>query len=247
MSLFTPPLALFTNFLENKSTGSTIIKVSLGAILLQRLRVALQNLVYARDIANEVAVITGAGSGIGKRMALDLAKQGVRLALWDISSTVNDTAKEINDSGGEAIAYINDVSDREAVYKNAELVIKDFGHVDMLFNNAGIVTGKSILDVPDALAEKTMQINSVSHFWTVKAFLPGMMERDHGSVVTIASAAGLVGVAGLCDYCASKYAAIGFNEALRLELRKKGKFGVSTTLVCPYYINTGMFDGVKTR
>ena len=72
----------------------------------------------------------------------------------------------------------------------------DFGKVDMLFNNAGIVSGKSILDVPDGLAEKTMQVNSVSHFWTVKAFLPGMIERDHGSVVTIASTAGLVGVAG---------------------------------------------------
>ena len=84
-----------------------------------------------------------------------------------------------------------------------------------------------------------------SHFWTVKAFVPGMIERDDGCVVTVASAAGLVGVAGLCDYCASKWGARGFNDALRLELRKMKKFGVQTLSVCPYFINTGMFNGVS--
>jgi len=74
-----------------------------------------------------------------------------------------------------------------------------------------------------------------------------MLKKNHGHVVSIASTAGMVGVAGLCDYCASKYGALGFNESLRGELQKLRKTGVKTTVVCPYYINTGMFDGVKTR
>merc|ERR1712196_337898 len=77
----------------------------------------------------------------------------------------------------------------EKVYAIAKVV----GRVDILINNAGIVTGKTILDCPDAMMEKTVQVNTISHFWTIKAFLPGMMERNHGNVVTIASAAGLNG------------------------------------------------------
>ena len=83
-------------------------------------------------------------------------------------------------------------------------------------------------------------------FQTCKAFLPGMMERNHGHLVNIASSAGLLGVNGLADYCASKFAAVGFDESLRFELEMMGK-DVKTTVVCPFYINTGMFDGAKTR
>ena len=128
----------------------------------------------------------------------------------------------------------------------SERVKADFGRVDILCNNAGIVVGKPFLDVPDSLAQKVMDVNTTAHFWTTKAFLPDMMRRNHGHVVTIASAAGLAGVAGLGDYCASKFGAVGFAESLRLELRKQGKTGVATTLVCPFYINTGMFEGVKS-
>lgn len=74
-----------------------------------------------------------------------------------------------------------------------------------------------------------------------------MIERNHGHLVNIASSAGITGVAGLADYCASKFAAVGFDESLRSELHSQGKTGVHTTVVCPYFINTGMFDGAKTR
>jgi short-subunit dehydrogenase len=77
-----------------------------------------------------------------------------------------------------------------------------------------------------------------------KAFLPAIMEKNHGHIVTIASMAGLFGNAGLCDYCASKFAAVGFDESLRNEILRLGKDGVKTTVVCPYYINTGMFQGI---
>jgi all-trans-retinol dehydrogenase (NAD+) len=138
-------------------------------------------------------------------------------------------------------------SSQELVYSTAKKVTADLGDCTILINNAGIVTGKSILDVEDSKASLTLGVNTESHFWTVKAFLPHMIATDNGHIVTIASAAGLVGVAGLCDYCASKFGARGFNEALRLELRKMKKYNVHTLSVCPYFINTGMFDGVKTR
>ncbi|CAG7825998.1 unnamed protein product [Allacma fusca] len=89
---------------------------------------------------------------------------------------------------------------------------------------------------------------NIKYHETCKSFLPGMVKEDHGHIVTIASTAGLVGVNRLVDYCASKYAAVGFHEALSTELRGElGLSGINTTLVCPYYINTGMFDGVKSK
>ena len=91
-----------------------------------------------------------------------------------------------------------------------------------------------------------MEVNIIAHFWTAKAFLPDMIAANHGHIVTIASAAGWIGVAGLADYCASKFAAVGFDESIRMELKKR-KSKVRTTCICPYYINTGMFDGVKSR
>ncbi len=80
-----------------------------------------------------------------------------------------------------------------------------------------------------------------------KAFLPSIIQKNHGHIITIASMAGLFGNAGLCDYCASKFAAIGFDESLRNELLRLGKDGVKTTVVCPYYINTGMFKGIAIQ
>merc|ERR1712216_163973 len=127
--------------------------------------------------------------------------------------------EEVIAAGGKASAYQCDVTDRAAVYALADKVKSEVGAVTMLSNNAGIVTGKKLLDAPDALCEKTMQVNSIAHFWTVKAFLPDWIEANHGHLITIASSAGTGGVPGLADYCASKWAAIGFQESMRLELK----------------------------
>ena len=82
---------------------------------------------------------------------------------------------------------------------------------------------------------------------TIKAFVPAMIKNNHGHVITVASGAGLFGVAGLVDYCASKFGAVGIHESLTSELSIMGKDGVHTTVVCPFFIDTGMFDGVKSR
>jgi all-trans-retinol dehydrogenase (NAD+) len=118
----------------------------------------------------------------------------------------------------------------------------------MLINNAGVVSGRALLDTPDELIERSFSVNTLAHFWTVKAFLPTMLENDHGHIVSIASMAGHVGIPKLIDYCASKFAAVGFDEALRLELEVMGAEGVHTTAICPYFIQaTGMFDTVNSR
>ena len=196
-----------------------------------------------RSVVGDRVLITGGGSGIGRLMALRFAKKGARLILWDVNRDgLAGVKKEIEAAGGQCDTYFVDVTDRKMVYDTAKLV----GDIQILINNAGIVTGKKLLDCPDELMEKTVQVNTISHFWTLKAFLPAMMKANKGHVVTIASAAGMYGTAGLVDYCASKFGAVGTAEALYLELRKE-KSAVLATSVCPYYINTGMFDGVKTK
>lgn len=101
------------------------------------------------------------------------------------------------------------------------------------------------MDLKETIISKSITINAESHFWIVREFLPSMLERNTGHICTIASIAGQCGVPGMTHYNASKFAAFGFTESLRLEL-KKAKKNITCTTISPYYINTGMFEGVKT-
>jgi all-trans-retinol dehydrogenase (NAD+) len=123
-----------------------------------------------------------------------------------------ETASTIRRQGGTAAAYKADVTNRVQVYELANRVRSEIGDVTMLVNNAGIVSGKKIFDPEnnDEYMEKTVQVNTIAHFWTVKAFLRPMIQKNHGHFITIASSAGLVGVNGLADYCASKFGELDF-------------------------------------
>ncbi len=201
-----------------------------------------------KNLKDKTVLITGSGSGIGRLLALHFASEGSIVVLWDINKeSIDKTANEIKKAGGTALAYKCDVSDRNTVYRTAEKVRKDIGEVRILINNAGIVSGKPFLECTDKQVQKTMDINIIAHFWTTKAFLPAMIKANNGHLVTISSAGGLIGTASLADYCASKFAAFGFNESIRMELKKQKLKGVKTTCVCPFFINTGMFEGVKSR
>lgn len=201
-----------------------------------------------KNVAQKVVLITGAGSGLGKNLAARFASRGACVVLWDVNEkAVEQAGHMIANNGGRVWTYSCDVTDRKQVYATAERVKADVGAVDILVNNAGIVSGDWIEQISEAKVERTFAVNVISHFWTIKAFLPDMIQRNSGHVVTIASAAGLGGTAKLTDYCASKYAAVGLDESLRREMSRRGFSGVKTTCVCPFYINTGMFDGVKTR
>jgi len=188
-------------------------------------------------------LITGAGSGLGRRMAMEAALRGAEVIIWDLSTDGAEAVRdEIIAAGGKAQAFTVNVADQLAVADAALQV----GRVDVVINNAGIVTGTKLLDATEAQIRRTFEVNTLALYWVTRAFLGGMIERESGAVVTIASAAGLVGVARQTDYSASKFAAFGFTESLRNELRTDGH-SVGTLVVCPYYIDTGMFEGVGTK
>lgn len=200
-----------------------------------------------KSVKNEHVFITGAGSGIGRQMALRLARRGAKITVADLNfEAAEKVAKEIVDAGGQALPVFCNVIVLENVKEAAKKAIETFGDVTILINNAGIVSGKKLLDSPEKLIEMTIAVNTTSHAYTVREFLPAMLRRNHGHIVTIASLAGLVGVNGLADYCASKFGAVGFDESLRMELNQM-KTKVKTTCICPYFINTGMFEGVSSK
>jgi len=189
-------------------------------------------------------LITGAASGIGRLMAQEARVRGARLTLLDRDEA--GLRSVMSELGGDTAVFTVDLSDRAQIQATAAKVLRTRGAVDVLVNNAGIVTGKPILECSDEAIERTFQVNTLALFWTTRAFLPAMIDQGRGHLVTVASAAGLSGTSRLTDYCASKFAAVGFDESLRLELKRLGH-PIRTTVVCPYYIDTGMFRGVKTR
>lgn len=119
-----------------------------------------------KDITGENVLITGAGSGIGRLLAIRFANKGARVIIWDLNlEAAKETAKIVKDAGGEAFAYHCDVSKPQNVYDAADKVKKEVGKVDILVNNAGIVTGKRFLECPDHMIQKTFEVNAISHFW----------------------------------------------------------------------------------
>lgn len=195
-------------------------------------------------LAGRHLLITGAGSGLGRRMAVLAATRGARVTVWDLDAGAAETTCErIRSVGGIGAAEAVDVSDEAAVQAAAERA----GVVDVLVNNAGVVSGGALLENSSEKIRRTFEVNVLALYWTTRALLPGMLERGTGTVVNLASAAGLTGVARQTDYSASKHAVVGFTESLRAELRAAGASGVRTLLACPYYIDTGMFEGVTTR
>jgi all-trans-retinol dehydrogenase (NAD+) len=199
------------------------------------------------DFAGKNVLITGAASGIGRLMAIRAGAAGARLVLWDVNPQgLATTAAELEKQGRTVATYVCNLTDRRAIAATAAETLRERGPIDILINNAGVVSGKTLLEESEDEIERTFDVNVLALFWTTRAFLPAMLERGSGHVVTIASAAGIVGTSRLIDYCASKHAAVGFDEALRLELKRQGS-KVLTTVVCPFYISTGMFEGVKTR
>lgn len=195
-------------------------------------------------LRGSTVLITGGASGIGRLMALGAARRGAaRVVVWDLDlSAAEAVAAEARALGAEAVAERVDVTDAAAV----EAAAARAGAVDVAVNNAGVVTGARLEDATEEGIRRTFDVNALAPYWLTRAVLPGMKARDRGAVVVIASAAGLVGVARQTDYSATKHAAVGFAESLSAELRKDGS-AVTALAVCPFYIDTGMFDGVRSR
>lgn len=203
------------------------------------------------------ALITGGASGIGRIMGrICLEKGASNLIVWDINqANIDKTEAELSDvkpaeagvSKGQIHSYIVNVSDPQAIKSAYEKVKSEVGEVDILVNCAGIVRGNNTFDkqtVQDI--DLTMDINANAPMYVALAVLPDMLSRDRGHICNIASAAGMLGVPKLSVYCASKWAVIGWTESMRVEL-KQARSHVRVTSVAPYFINTGMFDGVNSK
>ena len=197
-----------------------------------------------KDITQEVVLITGGGSGIGRLLAVKLASRASRVVLLDVSkSGLKETAALVSEAKGSCAYYVCDISSRQEVYSIAERIKEEVGFVSMVINNAGITGGaKRLSDLDDERIVKTMEVNALAQFWVTKAFLADMMSHNHGHIVFVASYAGLIGGCNLADYCASKFAVMGLAESLTVELRADG-YDINTTAVCPFLINTGLFQG----
>ncbi|CAF3543427.1 unnamed protein product [Rotaria sordida] len=229
------------------------IATQIESQVLKHYFIALVNLIRGgptlKDLNSEIVLITGAASGLGKGIGQRLAHLGCTLVLWDIDEVNNiHVAEELNTvTNSERIHAMKcDLTNKENIYECAKKIQETVGHVTMIINNAGAVSGKQLVNCSDASIQRTFDVNVIAHFWILKAFLPSMLEHNYGHIVTIASAAGLAGVSGLVDYCSSKFAAVGLHEALTHELYGLKKYGIKTTVVCPGFINTGMFDGATS-
>lgn len=199
-------------------------------------------------LENSNVLITGGASGIGKimgRMALE--KGACCLIIWDINPTSIATATEELKEFGKVRGYVVDVSKNDKIIETYNRVKNECGNVDVLINCAGIVTSNKTFDqqTTDEII-RTMNINTIAPMLVTRAMLPDMLLRNNGHVCTIASAGGMLGNPRMSVYGASKWGAIGWSDSMRIELQAE-KSKVHVTTVAPYYINTGMFDGVKSR
>lgn len=191
-------------------------------------------------------LITGAGSGIGAMMAEQLARQGAEVIVTARRKAAADqVANAIRDAGGQAAAMVLDVSKLGTFTAFRERLHKAHGPVDILINNAGVVFGGEFekVDLKDHL--NTFQINATGLMALTHTFFSDLAQSRQGHLVNIASASSYVGLPYGSTYAASKWAVLGFSESLRLELKERGLEHMAVTTVCPSYIDTGMFDGVR--
>lgn len=193
---------------------------------------------------NKIILITGGASGIGYLMGLKSLQRGaLKLIIWDVDEDkLIEAASQLSKKGYNVETDRVDVSDFKQVHEAAERVLEQHS-VDFLFNNAGIVSGKNFDTQAMEEIKKTMDVNSLGLMYVARSFLPAMIEKKEGYIINIASAAGLTPNPGMSVYAASKWAAVGWSESLKLEL-EKNQTGVKVLTVMPSYINTGMFAGV---
>ena len=186
----------------------------------------------------EVAVVTGAGRGIGRRVALVLAEEGFRVAVNDLIAP-DATVAELHDAGAGAIALPGDVSDEAAVRAMVGAVMDEFGRVDVLVNNAGISTIVPAEETTLADWSRTLAVNLTGPFLTCREFGRAMLEAGSGSIVNVSSVAGLLGVGDRAAYNASKHGLVGLTRTLAAEW---GGRGVRANAVCPGWVKTEMDD-----
>lgn len=196
----------------------------------------------AGRLEGRVALVTGAGQGIGQGIALALAREGADVVVNDIvSSQAQGTAGQVNDFGQRSLAVEADVSDSAQVIGMVEQALAVFGSIDILVNNAGVVFPAFITDLTEEMWDTTIAVNLRSMFLCSKFVIPTMIENNHGKIVNMSSKSGKRGGLWLSAYCASKFGIIGFTQSLAMDL---APHGINVNAICPGTVYTPLWDNV---
>lgn len=192
-----------------------------------------------RRLSGQTAVITGAGSGMGRAIGILFAQEGCSVVLADYNEeTVKETAAIIKEKGYNAIPVQTDVSNLKQVEKLINTVIEKYGSLDILVNNAGIFDeSKQVTGLEEELWDNVMGVNLKGPFWACKHAIPHMLKKGKGAIVNVASIAGLIGGAGGAAYTASKHGLIGLTKQMAVSY---GSQGIKVNVICPGAIITGM-------
>jgi 3-oxoacyl-[acyl-carrier protein] reductase len=195
------------------------------------------------DLKNKNALITGAGKGIGKAIALALAKEGVNIILVArTQEEIDSVAAKVRSLRVKALAITADVADINSVNSAVEKALAEFGTIDILINNAGIAAFGKFLELEPKDWERIIQVNLMGTYYVTRAVLPNMIERQTGDIINISSTAGLSGNALTSAYSASKFAVLGLTESLMQEVRKHN---IRVTALTPSTVATDMAKELK--
>jgi 3-oxoacyl-[acyl-carrier protein] reductase len=196
-------------------------------------------------LKNKVAVITGGAQGIGRAIALGMAREGAKIVVADLQSEkARSVADEVKMLGGESLGFEVNVADESSVKRLAESTFAGFGRIDILVNDAGIYLKSSVVDMSEADWDRTLDINLGGNFLCCRAFVPAMREQKSGRIMSMASGIGHYGMKQFSHYAASKAAIIGFVKSLAREL---GPDGITVNAICPGSANTAMPRGHRSE
>ncbi|XP_015369346.1 PREDICTED: estradiol 17-beta-dehydrogenase 11-like [Diuraphis noxia] len=255
-----PPLKRYrSNSMGNSVAYAGLLLIELILLVLKFIYTTVESIIRTflppleKSLKDEIILITGAGHGIGRELALLFAIQNAIIVCWDLDEKGNNETKQILKIKGykRVYTYKVDVSNRQEVLDAAALVKQEVGSVSVLVNNAGIMPCRPLFSQSHEIIEKIFNVNVLAHFWALEAFLPSMVENNHGHVIALSSMCGVIGLPNVVPYCASKFAVRGLMEALYEELRvgdtKNNKSEIKFTTVYPIMVNTGLVKKPRNR